>query len=340
MTPKAAEFLVLKATCAEDVFGLDASRQHAEYRRLAALLHPDTHPAMAGAMAKLTQWNRLAEERIKAGTYGQKTTTIIRNRKQSYTLSGQFVDGELSKVYSAVDGAGLSIALKIARSRDVNDLLENEHRVLSFLLGEGPTKHLPTVRHLPSSQETFLLPDGRRVNAISEFSGCYSLTEVRAAYPQGVDTRTMAWMFNRLLGAFTVCHQAGFVHANVNPDHALIRPDDHFGALVDWSYAVKTGETARAISPKWKSLYPPEVLQGEALTPATDLYMAAKCICYVTGERALEVKPIASLLRTCLFPAARLRVQDALELAESFRDLLKALYGKPKFHPFTMPAKG
>ena len=62
----------------------------------------------------------------------------------------------------------------------------------------------------------------------------YSLEEVRAAYPAGIDARDMAWMWRRLLTVLGFVHEQRLVHGCVTPDHVLIEPREHKLVLIGW----------------------------------------------------------------------------------------------------------
>jgi serine/threonine protein kinase len=178
-------------------------------------------------------------------------------------------------------------------------------------------------------------------------AGYVSLAEVLRAYPSGLAAADAAWMFNRILTALGVAHSQGIVHGAVVPAHVLVRPADHNGMLIDWCYSVPAGEPLKAISPPYAADYPPEVHARQPATPATDLYMAARCMTRLLGGHAatLELpksvpRPIRALLSACLLPAIQRRADDAWQVFEDFHAILGRLYGPPQFRPFVMPVKG
>jgi hypothetical protein len=148
-------------------------------------------------------------------------------------------------------------------------------------------------------------------------------------------------MFNRMLTALGLAHSLGIVHGAVLPTHVLVRPADHNGMLIDWCYSVPAGEPLKAISRAYAADYPPEVEARQAATPATDIYMAARCMVRLLGGRAATLeppahvpRPIRTLLSACLLPAPRRRANDAWQVFEDFREILGRLYGPPQFRPF------
>ena len=104
-------------------------------------------------------------------------------------------------------------------------------------------------------------------------------------------------------------------------------------------------EPLKAISLPYAADYPPEVQARQPATPATDLYMAARCMARLLGGHptTLELpksvpRPIRTLLSACLLPAPQRRAGDAWQVFEDFHEILGRLYGPPQFRPFQMPS--
>ncbi len=205
---------------------------------------------------------------------------------------------------------------------------------------DSPVKKMDILVHIPALLNSFELRDGKvkkRVNVLAYTEECYTLAQVHEAYPDGIDLRDAAWMFNRLLGALVAAHRSNIVHGAVLPEHVLIFPKDHNAILLDWSYAVKPGIPIKAISPGRRTFYPPEIFLKKPATFSVDLYMAAFCLFFlVGGDKAAIPTPIRGLLRSCWLGVAH-RPGNAWELFEEFGKLLKALYGPKKFRHFVMP---
>jgi serine/threonine protein kinase len=206
-----------------------------------------------------------------------------------------------------------------------------------------------TRAHFPTLVEHFLLRtaagDQRHTNVLRAEAGYVSLAEVVYAYPNGLAPADAAWMFNRILTTLGIAHSLGIVHGAVVPAHVLVRPNDHNGMLIDWCYSVPVGEPLKAISPPYAADYPPEVRAKQPATPATDLYMAARCMTRLLGGHpaTLELpksvpRPIRTLLSACLLPSAQRRIDDAWHVFDDFHEILGRLYGPPQFRPFAMPS--
>ncbi|NJN16338.1 MAG: molecular chaperone DnaJ [Oscillochloris sp.] len=345
--------LLRRASGPEEVFGrLDGDRQavlRQRYRRMAALAHPDRHPARAvdshEAFRLLQSWYELAQRRLASGAYGAGLRLRVIGAR-CYESYADPIAGEVCDLYP-VDADGDKLLLKLARSAHDNDLLDAEALALQKL-----DAHLAGSRlraHFPRLLERLRLRDAagqvRRLNVIGVEPQSLALTAVLRAQPQGIDPRDAAWIFNRMLAALGATHAAGLVHGAVTLDHVLIQPADHNGILIDWCYSVACGAPLRAISPAQRADYPPEVFARQPATPATDLYMAARCFLRLLGAQGEQPQapahlppPLRALIDTCLIVAPHRRADDAWQLFDDFRAALQLCYGPPAFRAFPIAA--
>jgi hypothetical protein len=343
-----------KASRPTDVFGALEGDQGAalkrRYRELLAAAHPDRHPGNADAAGEafrlLQAWHDAALRELRQGEYGVTPRISARTKLHTYVGGGPAQHGDLCDLFPA-HADGERVLLKVARSARNNDLLAAEARALRrigrALAGQPARAHFPTL------VETFMLRDAagteRQTNALRAEADYVSLAAVLRAYPGGIAAADAAWMFNRLLAVLGIAHAQGLVHGAVTLDHLLIRPEDHNGMLVDWCYSAGVGETIKAISPAHAADCAPEIVTRQPATPATDLYMAARCMVRLLGGSGDAdtlppgvPRPIRALLRACLLPAPHRRSADAWQVFDDFREILERLYGAPRFRPFAVPA--
>jgi serine/threonine protein kinase len=321
MTRAEAVRLIETARTPADLFGSAGTRA---YRRLARLVHPD-----AGGP-------REAFDRLTA-LWHEHGPVTIRTRRGTYALAPAPIRGDLANLYDAGEAM-----VKIPRDPAANDLLEREAIALRQLPQDGDRRFLP---YVPRLLESFRHRDEatgteRRANALARLGGFHSLTEVRAAYPGGVDPRDVAWMWRRLLVALGFAHRAGVLHGAVLPEHVLIHPGEHGLVLVDWCYSVPgchpdRGDRVPAMVPRRADWYPPEVAAREPAGTGTDIYLATRCMTYLMGDRAPG--PLRAFARGCLLRAPNRRPQDAWRLLAELDDLLERLYGPRRFRPFHLP---
>jgi serine/threonine protein kinase len=261
-----------------------------------------------------------------------------------------FAAGDIATLYRGrYSGRRTPALLKLPRDPDRSDLLEREAVALVQLVQDGNARFRP---YAPRLIETFHQRDAatgvtRRANVIELAEGFRTLAEVRAAYPDGLDPRDVAWMWRRLLVAIGYSHRAGVIHGAVLPEHVLIHPEDHGLVLVDWCCSVPGCYSARDRSGLVPAVvrrladaghYPPEVLEGRRAGPATDVFMATRCMTGLLGDDA--PRALRAFADGCTLQAKSRRPGDAWRLLGELDEVLERLYGPRRFRPFAMPASG
>jgi hypothetical protein len=252
--------------------------------------------------------------------------------------------GDLAQLQLVSHDRGPALVKLVRDPRD-NDLIEREAVALRQLASDGEERFRA---YVPRLFESFRHRDAdtgvlRRANVISHLPGFSSLAEVRAAMPEGVDPRDAAWMWRRLLVALGFAHRAGVVHGAVLPVHIMIHPGDHGLALVDWCYSVPScyaqtdpSGLVPAIVTRFADWYPAEVAARRPASPGTDIFMAARCMTELMGDRI--PRALSLFARGCRLRAPRRRPADAWALLGELDELLERLYGPRTFRPFTIPA--
>jgi serine/threonine protein kinase len=258
-----------------------------------------------------------------------------------------FAAGDIATLYRVQYGERWTPAvLKVPRDPDRSDLLEREATALGQLVQDGDARFRPYAPRLIDSFQHRDPATGatRRANVIEMAEGFRSLAEVRAAFPGGLDPRDVLWMWRRLLVALGYAHRAGVIHGAVLPEHVLIHPRDHGLVLVDWCCSVPGCYAARDPSGLVPAVvgrlagaghYAPEVLAGVRATPATDIFMATRCMTGLLGD---DVPPaLRAFAGGCTLHSPARRPGDAWRLLGELDELLERLYGPRRFRPFTMP---
>lgn len=316
------------------------------YRRLARVAHADRYASAEdkavahGAFTRLSALHVLALERIKAGTYGSRTVATLRTKRGTYRLTDAKIAGDIAVLYKGSADGDADVLVKIPASVTVNDMMAAEASATKAL-AKSPEW---TDGYYPKLLESFKVhySDGDRiVNVFRRKAGYVPLTAVREAYPGGVDGRHFVWMCNRLLNALAFAHAIDLVHGAVLPSHVLVEPETHGMLLVGWGQSAKIGERVKTVSPSYRSWYPPEVLAGRSVSPATDIYMAAFCMAYVLGGSDGEVPSYAptrfrAFLRACMIASPNRRPADAGALYSSFVEVAQREYGPRAFVKFTL----
>jgi hypothetical protein len=304
----------------EQLFGADPAAAAAVYRAFAKLVHPDrvgsVHAAAAtAAFAALSAlWSALHAAPIRVG----------RDDLADYLADTR-------------DGA--PVLLKVARRPTDNDLLRREVDALRLAHASVHERHRA---YLPALKDSYTHRDrdtgaDHAVTIFGRLDGFVSLASVRAALPDGLDARDVAWMWRRLLVAIGVAHRAGVVHGAVLPDHVLIQPEQHGLVLVGWCYAaIGPADRVPAMVGRYRDWYPPEVPARDRPTPATDIYLATRCAVALMGDRAPQ--PLRAFARGCLLRPQAARPQDAWALLGELDEVLHKVFGPRRFRPFALPA--
>jgi hypothetical protein len=216
--------------------------------------------------------------------------------------------------------------VKIARSPKDNDLMRSEREVMTKLDALDPKAR----RYFVESTKYTLDVTGRVANVFVRHHEHVPLDQIRAR-GQGLGFRDMVWMLRRLLEGLGHLHRAGFVHGNLIPHNLLFHPVEHGVRIVDWCYAVPIGKPGKAKSAGWP--YPPELLDKQPLTAATDIFMAVASSRWLLGPPPVDAPPaLLRFMAGCLLMNPAHRPSDAWALHEELGELLQRLVGPPKYH--------
>jgi hypothetical protein len=272
----------------------------------------------------------------------------VRGARRRYTPQRLLAVGDVADIQMAtpVDDsdatAGTPYLLKVSRAPEGRAHLDVERKTLTKLLGAaGDTTYR---KYLPALVDWFSAADRfpERVNVFRFKPGFHTLEQVHEQHP-ALDGRHLAWIFKRLLTVLGFCHRQNVVHGAVLPCHAMVHAAGHGLQLVGWGQSVAAGRRIKSVPARYKDWYPPEVLHEQPAGPATDLFLAARCLVYLAGGDPVTNRmpeavppPMRRFLTTCLLESASMRPDDAWALLEDFDELLHALYGPPKFHELTL----
>ena len=278
------------------------------------------------------------------------TDLVVRARdvRRRYTPLRLLASGDAADVHLATAAGELGTdaealyLLKVARAPEGNAGLDVEREALTTLLAAaGPTTYRNYLPALADSFSTAGRPP-QRINVFRWEPGFHTLEQVHEQHP-ALDGRHLAWVFNRLLTVLGFCHRQNIVHGAVLPCHALIDAAGHGLRLVGWGRSVATGERIGAVPERYRDWYPAEVQRRRPAGPATDVFLAARCLVYLAGGGPLTNRlpeavppPMRRFLEACLLESASMRPDDAWALMEDFDELLYGLYGPPSFHELTL----
>ena len=247
--------------------------------------------------------------------------------------------GDLCNLYRCdLSGSKRGGVFKIARSYRGNPHVAREAETLRRLHeADREARYAPFLPvHVGSIQysQDDKEPD-RLVNVLSYFEGItgpddlYSLEQVRAAYPNGLDARDMAWIWRRLLTILGFVHQQNLAHTAVTPDHILIEPREHKLILIAFSAAAPFGMLPYLAPMRWRKWYPSAASGTFVASAQNDLLFAANSMSYLIGK---NVEPGIS---RHMQRAGETR--DAWKLLDDFDKLIEVLWGPRQFRLLEMP---
>jgi hypothetical protein len=252
----------------------------------------------------------------------------IGDTRRRYAPVRLLASGDVADIHFAADQADTTgearYLMKIARSPEGSAHLDTERRALTTLLrAAGDTSYR---KYLPDLTDSFSTAGRapRRINVFRFEPGLHTLEQIHEQRP-ALDGRHLAWIFNRLLTVLGFSHRRNIVHAAVLPCHVLIDAPGHGLRLVGWGRSVVAGRRIGDASPRYRDWYPAEVRRHRPATPATDLFLAARCLVYLAGgdpltDRMPDVVPPAMrrFFNTCLLESPSMRPGDAWALLEEF----------------------
>lgn len=194
------------------------------FRTLVRVAHPDHCPGdqrrAEQTFQHLQAWRQRAEEELRAGIYGSATSPVtVTLRTGTYEIHEPLKAGDYYTLYRCTTSPmkpSEDLQLKVVHDVRDNELVRHEAQVLRRL-ARTPAQ---AQRYFPRLAESFMWSDhaaSRQALLIAAPTKLYSLADIRAAYPAGLDPRDAAWMFNRTLEALWFAHQQNLVHGAVLP---------------------------------------------------------------------------------------------------------------------------
>lgn len=114
---------------------------------------------------------------------------------------------------------------------------------------------------------------------ISEFN-----TRVTSFAGRTLPEEHVRWMLSRMLEFSAYCLDAGFIHAGINPDSALFKPDVHGLQISSFYHLTAVGINLQTIPGKYAHWYPPYLKKEKIARPNLDSILAKKTAMYLLGD--------------------------------------------------------
>lgn len=333
------------ADTAEEIVGPDDEGRAKRVKRARAELHPDRHTGTdkiqaEHAFARLEELLGKEKRHIDAVEHASLDITT---RKRTYLVDGLAFKGKIANLYNVRylrDDQEKRGLLKVARAPRDNDLINAEASALNLVWkarddNDEPDKRIP---FYPRPEELFTYRDptthiDRRAIVQRRLTGFVSLDEVSQYFKDGLDVRDIAWIWRRVLGGISLAHDLGRVHGSLTPAHILIHPEVHGVQIVGWGQSVEIDQPIKLLGDR-RNFYPPEVLNKEPASTATDIYTLTKTMWSLVNHRSPGYGRFAAFVRGCTFDRSKTRPQSALALLEEYDELLGRLFGPRTFRQF------
>lgn len=316
---------ILEATNSLDFFGDNLKRAGITYRRYAREVHPDVNPDAKAteAFQKLNQFWDEYNQHHSAGTASSKTShseNVVYTDHKEYKV----VQDIQSDAFFTRYKTGLGEQVLITSNLDDNDLTENHVNMLSIIQTGIPEENLG---FYPKTVEGFETNEGLKGTIQTMPNGFVPFSQILKRYPSGIGGRDIGWIFKRVFMALGMAHDLDIVHAGVSLDSFYIHPEEHGIILNDWQYSQKTGNTLSAVP--FTDGYPQKFLDKAPVTPDLDLLLASKIALELYNDDDWRITRFFKLL-------GKSSGKNGAFWFNEFDWLLRQVYGKPTFHPFTL----
>lgn len=272
----------------------------------------------------------------------KKPSIAIRSGERSYNLTRILGIGDIADVHLGICD-GQEYVIKISRVPEGVEMLDQEQTAVGKMMKDaGITNY---VQYIPRFIESFLVRDKiqKRINVYKYQPGFYTLEEVHAKFPRGLEEKHLAWIFKRLLVATGFAHRCGIIHGSILPCHIQINAKNHGLQLIGWGQSVGMGGKITSGPSNYMNWFPDEVKKKRKASSSTDIFMAAKCMVYLAGgdpakshETPTLQPKMARFIRSCLMEGQSMRPEDAWVLHDEFNDILQGMYDLKNFHHLTM----
>ena len=248
-----------------------------------------------------------------------------------YRQISEIGGGGFSTVFRATEeSTGRFVALKVlrvaGRAPQVLEAFDREVRALGALSSHP---------NIVTLYRTLTTPDGRPVLVMELCRGSMA-QRIRAEGP--LAPREAVAVGIKIAGALETAHRSGLLHRDMKPQNVLIT---NYGepALADFGVAAlqASAQATEGIFGFTTLHAPPEVLEGQHLSPATDVYGLASTLYQLLAGHAPFAAyegeaPASVILRILRDPVTPLRASAAVPV--SLSDLLTAALSKdPRGRP-------
>jgi len=322
------------------------------FAELSRKVHPDLVPAKlrddAGlAYGKLSMLYAAHTQNAADASVSQHHIEILSSEKYAYTIRDGNIGGtEISNLYlaersGATETKTCVLHLSMPTIKHSMAAIDHEAKILAILARDGEPK---AAAFYPRYLESVGREDSAgtmRANALDGYGGTISLEMVKSlGFPEGLDLRSVAWIWRRILFAIGNAHAAGVWHGAITPKSVRILPAEHGLVLTNWTRAYSDNlvppiRSERGICSD-PEFYPDELFSGTAAGPGSDIYMATKLMSWLMRPADREQPEIKAFIAGCTLPYATGRPTNAFKLKDEFEEILMDLFGPRAFTPMIL----
>lgn len=334
----------------EDLFGTPDSSVanladyiHYQFREIGKYVHPDRNafsPESHDVFIRLNAFKTAALEKIAHGIYGSPTPFLLFDTKiGKIAVTEKFSSWPVSRQYHATAPDGKAMLFSFAMTPKLNGFIERETAVYKTL-------HVPEI-----FKESFLnlsdsgkiqLEDGSQYNYnLFNFDANYiTLEQLKLAFPEGLDPKDIAWIYNQLLDILGILSESKVVHGAILPSNILIGVEDlHKAHLINFNGASTNGSVIPFMDNRFPDYYPLEITSKQPPSIATDLFMLSKCMLSLLrkDDKTASQELFYSFFSSLITKQQAARLISPFVLREQFNNLLQRLWGQRKYHPLQLP---
>ncbi len=266
---------------------------------------------------KIIEFENLAEDAIREGTYGEKRNVrdFVVNGKYEYQINklesqSDFYETFLG-TYKNDKDKDEPICVKMARISDDDGMLLDSNEI--DLNNDSISHEIDTLKHLDSINDDMfqkvrrqhfpvlidnfkvLSSDVERCAFVINHVPAYDFVSLRERFGNGVPLYHACWMLARILSAAGHLHYNKIIHGNIHPEGLFVNSHDHNVTLADLEFSILGYESKQAkYIGATEDYTAPEVHKRTIPYPTTDMYSIGMSMIYILGgdvkKRTLPTK--------------------------------------------------
>ena len=235
-----------------------------------------------------------------------------------YPLNSLVYEGDLRKVYRSTDG--VLVKVPTIREKEADNLILKEKKILDLTKSSSKDNIIQYFfPHMVDSIEY----DDTIVNVTIYDRKLHTAAEIKKVYPNGVDSKHLAWMMRRMFTGVGYLHSLGYVHGAITPEHVMFGAENHCGVITGMIHADKVGEKLSVVPASRVDWYPDFAKKG--LTTDLDCHMIGRLSEFLSDDK------MPTRFRRFVKNLKNVRGVSLDVLDTDLKEILFECYGAPKF---------